>query len=308
MYPILTMKTLLQIFRHVLEDEDNRLLMASSPVVFLHLACLGLFFTGFSWVAVAVLVLTFSARVFALTSGFHRYFSHRSFKTSRAFQFILAWVGTSSAQLGPMWWAANHRHHHHYSDEEEDVHSPVTRSAFWSHIGWVLCRAHRSIKYERIRDLCKFPELHFIDRFHVLPVLSLIGALYALGAFLNAYFPSLGTNGLQLVMWGFLLSTVLVYHVTFCVNSVTHIVGSKRFETNDESRNNLLVALLTFGEGWHNNHHRYPLSARQGMYWWELDFTYYMLYALERLGVVWDLKVFPKTIYEEAATNRSSTL
>ena len=156
--------------------------------------------------------------------------------------------------------------------------------------------------------MCKYPELHFVDRFHVLPVLSLIGGLYALGAALNTYYPSLGTNGLQLVMWGFLLSTVLVYHVTFCVNSVTHIIGSKRFETEDESRNNLLVALLTFGEGWHNNHHRYPLSARQGMYWWELDCTYYVLYLLERMGVVWDLKVYPEKIYEEAAANRISSL
>ena len=137
------MNALLKIFRHALNDEDNRLLMASSPVIFLHIACIGLFFTGFSWVAVVTLLLTFSFRVFALTAGFHRYFSHRSFKTSRAFQFVLAWVGTSSAQLGPMWWAANHRHHHQYSDQDEDVHSPVAQSAFWSRLissflGWVL--------------------------------------------------------------------------------------------------------------------------------------------------------------------------
>lgn len=298
------MQQLLQIFKHGLEDEDNRLLMASSPVVFLHLACIGIFFTGFSWVAVAVLAVTYTARVFALTAGFHRYFSHRSFKTSRAFQFVLAWVGTSSAQLGPMWWAANHRHHHQHSDQEEDIHSPVIRDAFWAHIGWVMCRSHRSIKYDRIKDLSKFPELHFIDRFHVLPVVSLVGGLYLLGAGLNAAFPALGTSGMQLVMWGFFLSTILVYHVTFCVNSVTHIVGKKRFETKDESRNNWWVALLTFGEGWHNNHHRWPLSARQGMYWWEFDITYYMLKALEKMGLIWDIKVYPKSIYEEADNNR----
>lgn len=298
------MRQLFEIFKHGLQDEDNRLLMASSPVVFLHLACIGAFFTGFSWVAVAVLAVTYTVRVFALTAGFHRYFSHRSFKTSRAFQFVMAWVGTSSAQLGPMWWAANHRHHHQHSDEEEDIHSPVIKDAFWAHIGWVLCKAHRTIKYDRIKDLSKYPELHFVDRFHVLPVLSLIGGLYLLGAGLNAAFPALGTSGMQLVMWGFFLSTILVYHVTFCVNSVTHIVGKKRFETNDESRNNWWVALLTFGEGWHNNHHRWPLSARQGMYWWELDITYYMLRVLERLGLIWDIKVYPKSVYEEAATKR----
>lgn len=294
------MKLLIDILKHGWKDADNRLLMASSPVVLLHVISLGVLFTGFSWVAVGALLLTYGLRVFALTAGFHRYFSHRSFKTSRLFQFVLAWVGTSSAQLGPMWWAANHRHHHQYSDQPEDIHSPVVRSAFWAHIGWVLCRAHSTIKFDRVKDLSKYPELRFIDRFHVFPVLSLIAALYGSGALLNAWFPGLGTSGLQLVMWGFFLSTVLVYHVTFCVNSVTHIVGSRRFETEDESRNSWWVALLTFGEGWHNNHHRWPLSARQGMYWWELDLTYYGLLLLQRVGLVWDLRVYPEAVYEEA--------
>ena len=294
------MKTLGTIIKHGLQEEDNRLLMASSPIFLMHIACLGIFFTGFSWVAVAVLAVTYVSRVFALTAGFHRYFSHRAFKTSRAFQFVLAWIGTSAAQLGPMWWAANHRHHHQHSDTEEDIHSPVIKSAFWAHIGWVLCRAYRDIQLGRVRDLNKFPELRFIDRFHVLPVLSLILALYLLGAGLNYLYPALGTSGLQLVMWGFFLSTVLVYHVTFCVNSVTHIVGTKRFKTQDESRNSLWVALLTFGEGWHNNHHRWPLSARQGMYWWEFDLTYLLLRGLQKVGLIWDMKVYPETIYEEA--------
>lgn len=296
------MKPLLRnILKHAIQDEDNRLLMASSPIFLMHLLALGVFFTGFSWVAVWVMAVTYVIRVFALTAGFHRYFSHRAFKTSRAFQFVLAWVGTSAAQLGPMWWAANHRHHHQHSDQDEDIHSPVTKDAFWAHIGWVLCRAYHSIRHDRVKDLSRFPELRFIDRFHVLPVLSLIAFLYALGAALELYYPHLGTSGLQLVMWGFFLSTILVYHVTFCVNSVTHIVGKKRFVTGDESRNSWWVALLTFGEGWHNNHHRWPLSARQGMYWWELDLTYLLLCVLEKLGLVWDLKVYPESIYEEAA-------
>lgn len=298
------MKKLLRALKSCALEEDNRLLITSSPLVFMHLACVGVFFTGFSWVAVAALLLTYVVRVFALTAGFHRYFSHRSFKTGRVFQFIMAWVGTSSAQLGPMWWAANHRHHHQYSDQEPDIHSPVVRDAFWAHIGWVMCKAHSEIKYDRIKDLNKYPELRFIDRFHVLPVLSLIGVLYGVGAVLNAFFPALGTSGLQLVMWGFFLSTVLVYHVTFCVNSVTHIIGKKRFVTDDESRNCWWVALLTFGEGWHNNHHRWPLSARQGMYWWEFDLSYYGLLVLERLGLVWDLKVYPKSIYTEAVEQK----
>ena len=294
------MQKIRTILQHVLHDEDNRLLMASSPIFFMHVAAIGVFFTGFSWVAVVALAITYVVRVFALTAGFHRYFSHRAFKTSRTFQFIMAWVGTSSAQLGPMWWAANHRHHHQHSDKEEDIHSPVTKDAFWAHIGWVLCRAYGSIQHDRIKDLTKYPELRFIDRFHVLPVFSLIILLYLTGAGLNSINPALGTSGLQLVMWGFFLSTILVYHVTFCVNSVTHIVGTKRFVTDDESRNSWWVSLLTFGEGWHNNHHRWPLSARQGMYWWELDISYWGLCALEKLGLVWDLKVYPKKIYEEA--------
>ncbi len=296
------MQSLRSIFKHALADEDNRLLMASSPIFFMHVAALGALFTGFSWAAVWALAITYVVRVFALTAGFHRYFSHRAFKTSRPFQFVMAWVGTSAAQLGPMWWAANHRHHHQHSDKEADIHSPVVKDAFWAHIGWVMCRAYGEIQHDRIKDLSKYPELRFIDRFHVLPVISLIGLLYATGAILDAYYPALGTNGLQMVMWGFFLSTVLVYHVTFCVNSVTHIVGKRRFDTDDESRNSWWVALLTFGEGWHNNHHRWPLSARQGMYWWELDLSYWLLRVLEKFGLIWDLKVYPKKIYEEAAS------
>jgi stearoyl-CoA desaturase (delta-9 desaturase) len=294
------MKKLSKIIKHAAEDEDNRLLMASSPIFIMHLLALGALFTGFSWAAVIALLITYVVRVFALTAGFHRYFSHRSFKTSRVFQFIMAWVGTSAAQLGPMWWAANHRHHHQHSDKPEDIHSPVVKDAFWAHIGWILCRAYGSIQHDRIKDLSKYPELRFIDRFHVLPVASLISLLYVIGAGLNAYYPALGTSGMQMVMWGFFLSTILVYHVTFCVNSVTHIVGNKRFDNDDESRNSFWIALLTFGEGWHNNHHRWPLSARQGMYWWEFDLSYLLLRGLEKLGLVWDLKVYPEAVYAEA--------
>ena len=294
------MEKLSKIIKHAAKDEDNRLLMASSPIFIMHLLALGALFTGFSWAAVIALLITYVVRVFALTAGFHRYFSHRSFKTSRVFQFIMAWVGTSAAQLGPMWWAANHRHHHQHSDKPEDIHSPVIKDAFWAHIGWILCRAYGTIQHDRIKDLSKYPELRFIDRFHILPVASLIGLLYVIGAGLNVYYPGLGTSGMQMVMWGFFLSTILVYHVTFCVNSVTHIIGNKRFDNDDESRNSFWIALLTFGEGWHNNHHRWPLSARQGMYWWELDLSYLLLRGLEKLGLVWDLKVYPEAVYAEA--------
>jgi stearoyl-CoA desaturase (delta-9 desaturase) len=298
------MNRLTTVVRNAFEDDENRLIMATSPVVLMHVLCLGAFFTGFSWVAVGVFLVTYVTRVFALTAGFHRYFSHRSFKTSRIFQFVLAWVGTSAAQLGPLWWAAHHRHHHQHSDTEEDVHSPVVRGFFWAHIGWVMCKTYNALRKERVKDLLRFPELRFIERFHVLAPLSLIVALFALGSWLSAAFPGLGTSGMQLVMWGFFLSTVAVYHVTFCVNSVTHMVGKKRFSTDDESRNSFWVALLTFGEGWHNNHHRWPLSARQGMYWWEIDLTFYLLLCLQKLGIIWDVKLYPEAVYAEAAEVR----
>ena len=167
-----------------------------------------------------------------------------------------------------------------------------------------MCRAYSAIQFDRIKDLSKFPELRFIDRFHILPVASLVGGLFLLGATLSHYAPQLGTSGMQVVMWGFFVSTIAVYHVTFCVNSVTHVIGNKRFETNDESRNSFWVALLTFGEGWHNNHHRWPLSARQGMYWWEFDLTYLLLKSLEKLGLIWDVKVYPKQLYAEAGQSK----
>jgi len=282
-------------------DHENRILMASSPVILMHFALLGLFFVGFSWLALFVFCLTHMVRVFALTAGFHRYFSHRSFKTSRIFQFILAWVGASSAQKGPLWWAANHRYHHQHSDTEEDIHSPAIRNFFWAHIGWVLCNRFSELQKKRIRDFYKYPELRFLEKYHILAPLSLVLALYILGEWLAIVVPRLETSGWQLVFWGFVLSTVTVYHVTFCVNSLTHIVGKRRFSTRDESRNNFWVALFTFGEGWHNNHHRYSASARQGMYWWEVDITYYILKFLEKCRLIWDLKVYPENIYREAA-------
>ena len=290
-----------QILKHTLEEQENRLLIISSPLVFMHLACIGIFFTGFSWVAVWALLITYFIRVFALTAGFHRYFSHRSFKTSRFFQFVLAWLGTSAAQMGPMWWAAHHRHHHQHSDTEEDVHSPVAKDVFWAHVGWVLCQTYGGTDTNKVKDLYKYPELRFIDRWHAIPAISLGLILFFIGNRLNFYYPDLGTSGWQLVMWGFFLSTALVYHVTFCVNSVTHIIGNKRFKNEDESRNNSWVAMLTFAERRHNTPHRNPPSARQGMYWWEFDLSFLLLRLLEKLGLIWDLKVYPKAIYEEAA-------
>ena len=288
-----------QRLRVALRDEENLSLIESTPLLFMHLSLIGLFFAGFSWVALGVCLLTYVVRVFALTGGYHRYFSHNSYKTSRAFQFLLAFLGTSSAQMGPLWWASHHRHHHQHADQEEDVHSPRQRGFFWSHIGWLLCSKYAKTELSRVQDFAKFPELRLIDRFHSIPVLLLAFSMYGLGAFLNARYPALGTSGFQMLMWGFFLSTVMVYHVTFCINSVTHMFGTRRYNTNDDSRNSLLLALLTFGEGWHNNHHRFPVSTRQGFYWWEIDITYYMLKTLSWFRIVWDLRPPSPRVYEE---------
>lgn len=281
------------------DDPENKAIWNSSPVLFVHLACLAVFFVGVSWTAVAVCFLTYAVRVFALTAGYHRYFSHRSFKTSRFFQFVLGFVGASSAQLGPLWWAAHHRHHHGHSDTEDDLHSPQRHGFYWSHIGWVLCRDHFETHHDRVRDFGKYPEIMLLDRYHVIAPAALVLSLIGLGFWLEAAYPGLGTSPWQLLVWGFFISTVLVYHVTFCVNSVTHMYGRKRFKVQDESRNLWWVALLTGGEGWHNNHHRYPASARQGFYWWEFDITYYVLRLMAVFGLVWDLRPVPERVLEQ---------
>ena len=286
--------------KEYLSDDENVTLMQSTPLVVMHLACLAIPFVGVSWVALAALLVTYSVRVFALTGGYHRYFSHRSFKTSRAFQFILGLLGASAGQLGPLWWASHHRHHHQHSDDPEDAHSPRIKGLFRSHIGWLMCRKYAEADAGRVKDLMKYPELRWLDRLHAIPPLILAAALYGIGAWLQAASPQLGVTGAQMLVWGFFVSTVLVYHVTFCINSATHVIGKRRFETHDDSRNHWLLALLTMGEGWHNNHHRYPVAARQGFYPWEIDITYYILLGLRALGIIWDIRKPPAAVYAEA--------
>jgi stearoyl-CoA desaturase (delta-9 desaturase) len=219
----------------------------------------------------------FAVRMFAITAGYHRYFSHRSYRTSRAFQLVLAVLGATATQKGPLWWAAHHRDHHRFSDQPGDVHSPVLRGFWWSHVGWIMARGSDALKVDRVKDLIRFPELRFVDRFHALPPLALAAGLYLAG-------------GWPAVLWGFAVSTVLLWHATFVINSLAHVVGRRRYPTADASRNSLLLALLTFGEGWHNNHHHYQGSANQGFFWWEIDLSYYALRLLSALGVVWELR------------------
>lgn len=257
--------------------------------LFMHLACLLAFLTGVSAAAVAVCLALYVVRMFAITAGFHRLFSHRSYRTGRLFQFLLAFVGTASYQKGPLWWSAHHRRHHLHVDTEEDLHSPVMRSVWQSHVGWFLSRDSQATDLRLIPNLLKYRELRWLDKFYLLPPAALAASTFLLGLLLGRHFPGWGTSGWQMLAWGFFVSTVLLYHGTFTVNSVAHLFGSRRFETADNSRNNFLVALITLGEGWHNNHHRYPSSERQGFYWWEIDVSHYALRALSWVGVVRDL-------------------
>lgn len=290
--------------RRLVQDEENVNLIDGTPLLFMHVMALGVFFVSFSWTAVAVCAGLYFLRVFALTGGYHRYFSHNSYKTSRVFQFVLAFLGGMSAQLGALWWAAHHRHHHQYSDQPEDIHSPIQRNLWWSHVGWILCAKYAKTELARIPDFAKFPELRWLDRYHSVPPLLLAFSLYGIGHLLAIQAPQLGVTGWQLVFWCFFLSTVLVYHATFCINSLTHVIGTRRFNTTDHSRNSLILALVTMGEGWHNNHHRYAVCTRQGLYWWEIDVTYYILKMLSWVGIVWDLRAPPKSLYEEAEANK----
>ncbi len=276
-------------------DPDRIHWLRVLPFIGLHLACLAVFWVGASWFAVGIALALYAARMFAITGFYHRYFSHKAFKASRPVQFAFAVLGAASVQRGPLWWAAHHRHHHRHADTEHDIHSP-RHGFFRSHMGWFLTRRAFATDLDAVKDLAKFPELRLLDRYDILVPVLLAAALYALGAWLEAAHPALGTNGPQLLVWGFFISTVVLFHVTVTINSLAHRWGSRRFATRDDSRNNPLLALLTFGEGWHNNHHHFPGSARQGFAWWELDLTYLGLRVLAMLGLVRDLKPVPPAL------------
>lgn len=269
------------------------------PFILLHLACFFAIWTGVSTTAIVVCLASFWLRMFAITAFYHRYFAHRSYKTNRFWQFIFALLGNMSAQRGALWWAAHHRAHHQHADTEDDLHSPVQRGFWWSHMGWFTCDASFKTQLHRIKDFGRFPELRFLDRFDGFAPLLLIGLLYLGGELMAAYAPSYNTNGAQLVVWGFVISTVLLFHSTVTINSLGHIWGNRRFNTKDHSRNNGILALLTLGEGWHNNHHRWAVSARQGFYWWEIDISYMILKGMSYIGIVHSLSPVPAHVLQE---------
>jgi stearoyl-CoA desaturase (Delta-9 desaturase) len=247
------------------------------------LAIVGVAITGFSWWGVALAIALYVPRLFFVTGGYHRYFSHRSFKTSRWFQFVLALGATFTGQKGPLWWASHHRLHHKLSDQPGDLHSVVQSGFWWAHHGWILSRDLEDTDLSRIKDFAKYPELRWLNTWWLVPPVLAGVVTFWIGGFFA-------------LVWAFAVCQVLTWHGTFTINSLSHLWGGRRYATIDDSRNNLVLAVITLGEGWHNNHHHYQVSARQGFFWWEIDITYYILRALATVGIIWDLHGVPDHI------------
>ena len=271
----------------VLKSGDRIPLIRSIPMAAVHVACIAAFFISFRWSYLIVCLALYYVRMFFITAGYHRYFSHRTFTTSRAFAFVMALIGTSSVQKGVLWWAAHHRHHHRYSDTAEDLHSPSVRGFLWSHIGWILSDRYNATRTELVPDLVKYPELRWLNKYHLVPPIALGTIMFLAG-------------GWGMLVWGFCISTVILWHSSFSINSLMHLFGKRRYATNDTSRNSAILALVSMGEGWHNNHHYYMGSTRQGFFWWEVDITYYLLKVLSWFRIVWDLREPPREVLEQA--------
>jgi stearoyl-CoA desaturase (delta-9 desaturase) len=259
------------------------------PFILLHLGCVAVLWVGISRVAVLACLLSYFIRMFAITAFYHRFFSHHAFDTSRAAQFVFAVLGNTASQRGPLWWAGHHRYHHRHSDTPRDLHSPV-QSGFWqSHVGWIVSKQNFHTRKTLVKDLMRYPELVFLDRYDwLVPVLT-ASLVFGLGTWMAVAAPHYETTGPQMLVWGFVISTVVLFHATCAINSVAHIWGSSRYRNRDHSRNNLVLALITLGEGWHNNHHRFPGRAKQGIAWWEMDVTYYVLKLMNGIGLIWNL-------------------
>jgi stearoyl-CoA desaturase (delta-9 desaturase) len=277
------------------QDSADQAMTSIPTLVYvgMQLGTLLVFVVGVSTADVVLCVATFLVRIFAITGVYHRYFSHRTYRTSRVTQFLLAFVGTMAVQKGPLWWASIHRVHHAESDGPGDPHSP--RKSFWySHQGWIFDPQWDRTRTELIRDLTRYPELVWLNRFHIVGPVTLGVVCFLIG----------GWSGL---VWGFLVATTITWHATYSINSLAHKIGRKRYETGDDSKNSLLLALLTLGEGWHNNHHYHQSCARQGFYWWEIDITYYVLRGMQAVGLIWDIKEPPARVYRDAQASESDT-
>jgi stearoyl-CoA desaturase (Delta-9 desaturase) len=265
------------------EANDDILYPHAGLFLLAHLAAVAVFWSGVTLESVALGVALYLVRMFGICAGYHRYFAHRSYATSRPVQFALACLAQSSGQKSVLWWAAKHRYHHLHSDTERDVHSPHWHGFWYSHVGWIFAVRHDQADLSKVADLARYPELMWLHRLEKLPA-----ALLAITAWLIAGWPGL--------VLGFIWSTIILYHATFCINSLAHTHGSRRYLTGDESRNNWLLAVITLGEGWHNNHHVCASSVRQGFQWWEFDLTFYLLAGLRRLGLVWAFRLPPPSL------------
>jgi stearoyl-CoA desaturase (delta-9 desaturase) len=267
-----------------------------APLILLHLGCGLVFVVGFSKPAAAAFLITSALQVFGITTGYHRLLAHRSFKTTRTFQFVLILLGVLAGQNGPLWWVGHHRHHHRHSDRDGDVHSPH-EGFVWSHMGWLFSPRCVLVRHDLVRDLERCRELRLLQRFYYVFNLGYALLMYAMGEAWRYFDPLTGTSGFQLFIWGSVVSTVWVYHSIWSANSFCHRYGTRRFATRDDSRNNIVVSLLTFGDGWHHNHHFCPYSARHGFRWWEVDINFTILRLLARLGLVWGLKLPPEGVH-----------
>lgn len=269
--------------------EDDRINFASSfPFLAIHVVALvGVFVVPFHWSLILWAIGGYCIRMWSVGAGYHRYFSHRSYETSRAFQFFLALLGTMAFQKGPLWWAAHHRHHHQHADTEVDVHSPTLKGLFWAHMGWILCDKYKAADMDRVADFTIYPELRWINKYALVPPIIVLAAIFFLA-------------GPAIFIWGGLIATLLSWHCVFIANSLCHLYGRKRFPTEDNGRNNTFFGILLLGEGWHNNHHYYPGAARQGFVWWEFDPTYYGIKLLQFVGLVWNVREVPDRVMAAA--------
>jgi stearoyl-CoA desaturase (delta-9 desaturase) len=275
-------------------EADRRLSPKAVPFFLFHLvAVVAVAWSGWSWKGLLLALAVYYVRMFGVTAGYHRYFAHRSFRTSRAMQLVFALLATSSAQKGVIWWAAHHRMHHKFSDLPGDVHSVKLDGFLWSHVGWIVTRQHEGTDTKWVKDLIAFPELRFLDKYYLTAPIALSVGLFLAG-------------GWWALTWGLFVSTVLLWHGTFTINSLTHMFGSRRYTTGDNSRNSFILAIVTMGEGWHNNHHYYQRAVNQGFFWWEIDPTYYILRALAAVGLVWDLHTPPAHIRDAYLAKPSS--
>ncbi len=244
-------------------------------MAFMHVGAIAGFFT-FSWPAFwTAIFLWWLTGGIGICLGYHRYFTHKSYATPKVIQYLLAICGCMAGEAGPIAWVAAHRYHHTYSDTDQDPHSPL-KGFLWSHFTWLFGRENFLASYDSYKKYCpdmiKDKFIVFLDRYHMLPVLFLTGILYAMG-------------GWSFVVWGIFVRSLIVYHSTWLVNSASHIWGYRTYKTTDASRNNWWVAILAFGEGWHNNHHAFQRSARHGFHWWEFDITYRTIQILWVLGL-----------------------